>query len=58
MLWNEMIALIEAMPADVRSDPDRFPMFEGTSLDDSITSGWSFEHYHDEHGPELAKLSV
>jgi hypothetical protein len=56
-LWNEQYALIEALPADVRSDPDRFPMFEGHSLDELLIDGSYFEHYHDEHGPELAQLT-
>jgi hypothetical protein len=57
-LWNEMFALVEAMPAEVRADPDRFPMFEGHSLNQTIEDGWFFEHYHDEHGSDLAKLTT
>lgn len=56
-LWNEQITLIEAMPVDVREDPGRFPMFEGHSLNQTLIDGWYFEHYHDEHGPELARLT-
>lgn len=56
-LWNEQFAIIEAMPSEARSDPNRFPMFEGHSLDECLIEGWYFEHYHDEHAPELAKLA-
>jgi hypothetical protein len=57
-LWNEQFAIIERMPAELRRDPNAFPMLEGVSVDDAIRSGAWFEHYHDEHGAELARLSI
>jgi hypothetical protein len=55
--WNEQFAIIERLPNDLLTSPGRFAMFDGKSLADSVSTGSYFEHYHDEHGPELAKLS-
>lgn len=57
-LWNEQFAIVERMPDELRANPDAFPMLEGVSLNDAIRSGAFFEHYHDEHGPELDRLSI
>lgn len=56
-LWNEQFAIIERMSEDLLHRPDRFPMFDGKSLAEIVNSGGYFDHYHDEHGTELATLS-
>jgi len=56
-LWNEQFAIIEGMPSEILTEPNRFPMFEGRGLADALVSGYFFEHYHDEHGAELSALT-
>ena len=56
-LWNDQFGIIERMPDELLTDPSGFAMFDGLSLAETVKTGRYFEHYHDEHAADLAKLT-
>lgn len=51
--WDELRALVAAMPEAELNDPTLFPRFEGQSLAGVIVQGDLFGHFHEEHEPMI-----
>jgi hypothetical protein len=51
--WDELRSLVAGLSDDVLNDPNRFSNLEGHSLADSISTGYLFEHFHEEHEPMI-----
>jgi len=53
--YARLAEIIQLLPDEVLSDPDRFPSLEGQALGSAIVSGDYFGHLHEEHEPAIRR---
>ena len=53
--YARLAEIVQMLPDDALSDPQRFRWLEGNSLADEIVSGEFFSHLHEEHEPEIRR---
>jgi hypothetical protein len=51
--YADLSAAVQALPADVLWDSDRFPWLEGQSIGQAILDRSYFDHLHDEHESDV-----
>src|SRR5919107_31720 len=51
--YARLAEIVQMLPDDAITDPDRFPWLEGNALGPQIVSGEFFSHLHEEHEPEI-----
>jgi hypothetical protein len=53
--YARLTEIVQMLPDDALTDPDRFPWLEGTPLGLVLVSGEFFSHLHQEHEPEIRR---
>ena len=53
--YARLTEIVQMLPEDALTDPDRFPWLEGTPLGLVLVSGEFFSHLHQEHEPEIRR---
>jgi hypothetical protein len=53
--YARLAEIVQMLPEDALSDPNRFPWLEGNTLAEEIVSGEFFSHLHEEHEPEIRR---
>ncbi|MCC2629586.1 MAG: ClbS/DfsB family four-helix bundle protein, partial [Thermomicrobiales bacterium] len=53
--YARLAEIVQMLPDDALSDPNRFPWLEGNVLGEEIVSGAFFSHLHEEHEPEIRR---
>jgi hypothetical protein len=53
--YARLAEIIQLLPDEVLSDPDRFPGLEGQALGPAIVNGDYFGHLHEEHEPAIRR---
>jgi hypothetical protein len=53
--YARLAEIVQMLPDDALSDPDRFAWLEGEALGPAIVSGSFFGHLHEEHEPDIRR---
>lgn len=53
--YARLAEIVQMLPDDALSNPDRFPWLEGHALGPQIISGEFFSHVHEEHEPAVRR---
>lgn len=53
--YARLAEIVQMLPDDALTDPDRFPWLEGNALGPEIVSGEFFSHLHEEHEPDIRR---
>jgi hypothetical protein len=53
--YARLAEIVQMLPDDALTDPDRFPWLEGEALGPAIVSGDYFGHLHEEHEPDIRR---
>lgn len=51
--FARLAGVVQRLPDDAVSDPERFPSLDGVSLAEGIAWGRWFDHFRDEHLPDV-----
>ncbi len=53
--FARLAEVVQRLPDDALYDPQRFPWLEGNALGPIIANREIFDHYHDEHEPDVQR---
>ncbi|HEU0116538.1 MAG TPA: ClbS/DfsB family four-helix bundle protein [Thermomicrobiales bacterium] len=51
--YARLAEIVQMLPDEALTDPQRFPWLEGQAVGDAIVDGSLFSHWHDEHEAEV-----